>query len=217
MNHPDLNAASGVVPLPRHMWNLPIQRGYPVPWIVMQINGQYEFAVNNHLRVMRCVKECRCAICGNRLDPVMWWVGGPVAALDPHGAYADTALHHECMVYALKVCPYLAMRNWQAGRSTDNAIERLRDGPADLIDHTMIPGRPEVFMAVAARSFTVSSGSNWTDPPTQHPARPYLLIEYWRLGMKLDDVQGHELAESEFRKRAPWNQARAEAAVTKEA
>lgn len=206
-----LNAASAAAPLPRHMRNLPVHRGYPVPFIVARLNGDYIFAINDSRRVLRCINEKRCSVCGIRLEPILWWAAGPVAALDPHGAYKDTAMHHDCMTYALRVCPYLVLRNWRNGVATEAAIELAQKANVSTIDTTMIPGRPEVFIAVASRSYRMSDGG--PGGLVQIPERPFLAVEYWRLGQKLDDEQGRILAESEFKKRAPWNDALAAAAT----
>lgn len=206
-----MRANSSEVAIPRRMRGLPLWNGYPVPFIVLRLDGEYHFAVNDSKTVVRCIRENRCAICGNRLESLMWWTGGSVAAMDSHGAYADTAMHYECMSYALQVCPYLAVRSFVTGKATDRAMSDLADHPkmAGLIDTTMIPGRPEVFMCVAARSFKLTAVLN------EVPTRPYERVEYWRHGVKLDEAEGRVLAEKGYRERAPWVQQRAEEATKK--
>jgi len=186
------------VPLPKRMRALAKDhRGYPVPFIVLRdLDGKPHFVANDGERIRRALRENRCAICGSRLERLRWWVGGPLSAFHPDGAYIDTALHHACMTYALQVCPYLAAPGY-LGRIDDRLIDKDRL-PADkgmLIDHTQIPGRPVLFVAVAAIRATVS----WDPvPPVTKPKRPYLAVEYWRHGKQLSGEVGRALIHTAY-------------------
>lgn len=178
------------VPIPKRMRALERdKRGYPVPFIVLRdMNNKPHFAVNNATRQRRCAIEGRCAICGSKLGRLLWLVGGPLSAFHEHGSYLDSALHHECMTYALRVCPYLAAPVY-SGRIDAGTIDPAAlPATAVMIDYTMIPERPEVFVAVAARSLLFHKDS--TGAYYLHPARPYVSIEVWRGGRKLDADEG---------------------------
>lgn len=170
------------IPVPRRMNALQHdRRGYPVPFIVLRDSaGTPHFTVNDHHRRWRCVKEKRCAICGTKLSGLLWFVGGPLSAFHPDGAYRDTALHHECMNYAMRVCPYLALRSYQ-GRIDDLTVDydKLPNGVV-LHDPTMIDERPGVFVVVAATGYQLLSG----DPihANVRPTRPYRAVEFWKDG-----------------------------------
>lgn len=166
------------------MRGLQVERGFPVPFIVLRLDGVVRFAVNDTRRVIRCIKEKRCAICGNPLDRLMWFVGGPGSAFARHGAFVDTAMHHECMEYALRVCPYLAAPSLMAGRATERAQAQLAGNTNVIVyDPTSIPGRPEVFVAAATRGYTPNGD-------TVTPVRPYIDVEYWKHGERIDAAEG---------------------------
>lgn len=179
-------------PVPKRMRALQRDsRGYPVPFIVMRDKaGKPLFACNNTVRQARAVIERRCPICGSWLDPVMWWAGGPMSAFHERGAYNDSAMHYECMEYALQVCPYLAMPNY-LGTVTDHAAKQATAaGAKAVIEHTMLPGRPSVFVAVAARRFQmIDHGTGYYSKPD----RPYLEIQYWRHGKRISEDEAAPL------------------------
>lgn len=177
------------VPLPRRMRAMRLDhRGYPVPFIVINdSNGRPVFAANDLLRTRRCERERRCPICGNRLDRVAWFVAGPLSALLPEGAYNDGPMHYECMEYALKVCPYLAMRMTEY---VDPHITAQRVGTI-MLDTTMLPGTPPVFIAVQARTWEIRQrgyGLVLYKPVIE-------ALEYWRAGLKLDPIAGKRLSD----------------------
>lgn len=173
-------------------------RGYPIPFIVLRDPaGKPYFAVNRQERVARTIREKRCPICGNRLARVFWFVGGPQSAFSEHGAYVDTPMHQDCMEYALRVCPYLAMPGYMGSvvDSASLAVSKAVPG-IGLIDHTMIPGRPQVFVAVAAREYELSQG-----PAGSHylrPARPHLAYQFWRYGARIDPAEAVRLIQENY-------------------
>lgn len=174
------------VPLPRRMRALQRDdRGYPVPFVILRdTDNRPHFTINDDRRRMRCLVERRCQICGCRLDKVMWFVGGPQSAFHPDGCYNDTAMHYDCMEYALRVCPYLAAPNYL--RRIDAATldpAKLPPGcPPLFFDATQIPERPDLFVAVGALRQTIKPGP----PYYVKPVRPYQAVEIWRQGQKLD-------------------------------
>jgi len=177
------------VPIPKRMSMLRRDsRGYPIPFNVLRdVDGKPFFAINDDRVRARCLKEKRCAICGYRLDKLMWLVGGPLSAFHENGCYQDTPLHHDCMTYALQVCPYLSMPNY-LGRIDAAGLDpaKLPAGmPAVLVDHTQIAERPEVFVAVAILKYA------FTDNGYIKPERPYKQVEYWRDGkqVSLEEVK----------------------------
>lgn len=184
------------VPLPRRMRALQRDgRGYPVPFIVQRdARGLPVFAANDARRVLRCIAERRCGICGNRLEKRFWFAGGPLAALHAHGAYLDNAMHYECAEYALRVCPYLALKNFAHGDGIVNAaVQRLSSGTGLVEDHTMLNYRPVLFVAVCADNFTCTRQSDITF--AMRPKRPYLGMEFWQHGVRLSHTEGLLMAE----------------------
>lgn len=174
------------VEVPERMKHLPLdRRGYPIPVIVMRDeNGLPYFAVNNDIERLKCVKRKLCAICGGRLTKELWLVGGPSSAFDPHGAYIDSALHHECMTYALQVCPYLAMPGrMMMSKHSINKIEK-KLGDMLIVDPTIDPTKPKCFVAVMSYGQTITSETHIV------PLRPYHAVEFWTDGQRLSMACG---------------------------
>jgi hypothetical protein len=177
------------VKIPKLMRHLPKDpRGYPIPMTVFRDkDNKPHFAINDSsIRAGLIIKDC-CPICGNPLHPKKWFVGGPVSAFDPNGAYIDPAMHYQCMAYALQVCPYLAAPNYT--KRIDNKTLKAGAIPDSLIfiNNTMLPDRPEIFVAVECSSYDM------TIKPLEiylRPKRPYSSIEYWRYGKKLRPPPG---------------------------
>ena len=171
------------VPIPKKMNAMRRdKRGYPIPFIVVTgEDGTPYFTANHEPRRLRCILENRCSICGTRLDSSVWLVGGPVSAFHEFGAYRDPGLHHECMEYALRVCPYLAAPRYM-GRIDDAniAYDNLPAGVIGFLDPTMIAVRPDVFVAVGARRQIVTPGGE-----NVRPSKPYVAVEFWREGERI--------------------------------
>jgi hypothetical protein len=153
-------------------------RGYPIPdGVYVDPDGRAHFTINDETKRMRHLLTRCCPICGRRLKPDYWFVGGPRSAFDPNGAYIDLPMHDECAHYALRTCPYLAAPNYG---SRIDARTLSKDNPAPfLIDQTMIPERPDVFVALSCKKFTVIKGGQYV-----RPVRPYRQVEYWQYGLR---------------------------------
>jgi hypothetical protein len=164
-------------------------RGYPIPFIVLRdTTGRAHFSVNNDGKRLLCFARDLCGICGTKLYRGRWFVGGPLSALDPHGVYVDPPMHAECARFSLQVCPYLCSDHYSrsiAGRSFSEA-ERAKMA-TQVIDYTMLPERPALFLAIMSIDQKLSGQGLQT---YVRPARPYRSIEYWRHGKQLRDVEG---------------------------
>ena len=176
------------IPIPRRMRALPRDhRGYPVPFVVLRdADNKPHFAINNDLRVLKCLREERCPICGYRLDKIIWFIGGPGSAFHDNGRYLDPPMHEECAMYALQVCPYLAAPNYDGcvDAGTLDPTKLPRDCPAVFMNLSQDDTHPQIFAAVATWGRTFKA----TYPHYITPARPYVRVEFWRHGVKLSDV-----------------------------
>ena len=183
-------------PIPKRMRRLPRDaRGYPVPFVVFRdADGKAHFTINDIERVSLCLAQLLCAICGERLIAGQYWfVGGPLSALHERGAYNDTPMHRECAHYALKVCPYLALRSY-SGRVEGRTLTK----PTPILEQTMMPERPDVFVCLKAGKFTVGADR------TVRPARPYKRIEYWRDGAQIPAALGEAIAQRVLAQEIDW-------------
>lgn len=177
------------VPIPKFMQALPRdRRGLPIPAIVMlDTDGTPHFTVNDSQKRAKVLREDRCGICGNPLFRGRWFVGGPLSAFSPRGCYIDPPMHGECVAYALQVCPYLAAPRY-TGRLDDIKIDPAKvPGLIMLVDETMLPDRPETFVAIMAVGQAV-----WARGATTYvkPKAPYRQVQYWRHGSRLADSEG---------------------------
>jgi hypothetical protein len=185
-------------PVPDRMSHLPRdRRGYPIFYgAFVDEDGTPHFTINDERKRDLMVKHDLCSICGSKLFRGRWFAGGPASAFHERGCYVDMPMHDECLHYALKICPYLAAPNWaqeigpQKAKQVKTAIV--------TIDHTMIPGRPPVFVAVMAVGQTMvgNAQTEFGEHTGQYvkPAKPYRKVEYWRDGEQLPDDVGLRLA-----------------------
>ena len=153
-------------------------RGYPIPYIVFRDDeGKPHFTINDHAKVNRCKHDEICAICGQELLRGRWFLGGPMSAFHPNGAYIDPPLHHECMRFAVQTCPYLINVKYTK-RIDGNTLDMNKaKGVTSIIDPTMDPTRPKIFVAVMAVA-------QWITPNGYvQPKHPYRGLEFWRDGV----------------------------------
>jgi hypothetical protein len=91
---------------PLFMQKLPIdERGYPVPYFVQWIDGKPEFRIMDAKKLVLCVNERLCWICGGRLFREMVFVAGPMCAINRISS--EPPSHRECARYAAMACPFL--------------------------------------------------------------------------------------------------------------
>lgn len=168
-----------MIPLPLRMRHLKRDsRGYAIPATVyVDPDGKAHFTINDELKRRVAILKRLCPICGKRLKPDYWFVGGPQSAFDPRGAYIDLPMHDECAHYALRVCPYLAAPVY-SGRIDARTL--TKDNPILLVDQTMIPDRPEFFVAVCCKKFSLINSGQYIKP-----TQPYRAVEFWQHGRKV--------------------------------
>lgn len=177
------------IPIPPMMAHLERDaRGYPIPVTVLRGNdGKPHFAINDTSKRQEILRENRCPICGKHLNAGFWFVGGPRSAFDPNGAYIDPPIHHQCMRYALQVCPYLAAPNYSK-RVDLGTLDRKKSPALLFIDNTMLPDRPALFVGLLARRRQLIRGGEYVTP-----GRPYVKVEFWQQGKQLDPAEGFRL------------------------
>lgn len=184
------------IPIPDRMRYLPRdKRGYPIPFIVFRdTDGNPHFTINDDVRRAFVIANDRCAICNHHLSRGRWFVGGPASAFDPHGAYIDPPLHHECAEYALQVCPYLAAPSYS--KLVDGkTLDMDKAGGPVLLDTNVDNERPDVFVAA------MTLGQRFTPDGYIVPKRPFRRIEFWkdgkRLAIRRGDVRKGDVTQAE--------------------
>lgn len=169
-------------------------RGLPVPYIVLWDGGKPLFTVNDLRLQLNCVLKGICPICGDKLGEVFWFVGGPLSAFHPNGWYNDSACHKECLDYALVVCPYLSMPKYL--HRIDAAAASLEAKAHLLLDPTMLPDRPEIFVAVGATQQAIKP--NISDEQgflglLIRPLKPWTAVEFWKHGERIPSDEGYKV------------------------
>ena len=107
-----LNAAIKNIPLPNRMARRPVNaRGFPVPWFVAKINGEWDFRVIAPGAVVGryLPRSGACWLCGEPLGRYLAFVIGPMCAINRISS--EPPSHRECAVYAVKACPFLSKPN----------------------------------------------------------------------------------------------------------
>lgn len=161
-------------------------RGLPVPYVVLKDkDGKHHFKINYTEKTMTCIVGHLCTICGTRMkDEDRWLVGGIASAFDPKGYYLDHPVHYNCGVYALKVCPYLAIRNYNAKIDMIKLQEQLKNEYV-LNNPTVDPDRLPFFVIARPESiYYASVGDNIAIVPK----RPHLEAEFWDEGQQIEDL-----------------------------
>jgi hypothetical protein len=199
-----MTRARDTVPVPPKMLRLDRdRRGYPVPWIVQRdLDRRPFFVMNDVARVLACGNRKVCGICGQKLERDVWLIGGPGAAFHEHGAFLDPPMHHACATYALLVCPYLGTR--YTGR-VDQALAKQGRWPANmraLIEEGMIPEQPPFFVLARTRKARMVTEDS---APRFHPERPWLAVEFWVWGRRVEEAEARALLAKN--PRWPWTPA----------
>jgi hypothetical protein len=170
--------------MPERIARLPRdKRGYPIPWnVLVADDGTPFFTVNDDRKAWRAVREGLCPICGERLGRWCWLVGGPRSAFDPYGAYLDLPMHRDCGEFSLATCPYLALPRY-LGRIDVVNPEKLPPEARILLNETMIPERPELFVAVLSDKIQLLDNSPLL--PHFRPIPPFVEWTFWRHGQQI--------------------------------
>src|SRR6186997_773367 len=178
------------VPMPARMAHLPLDaRGFPTPVVVLIKDGAPVFTINDAAALEAVWARDLCGICGQPLTRGRWFVMGPASALDPNGAYVDPPMHHDCLDYAMRVCPYLAAPRY--GRLVGPAMaaqKRIATAP----DPTANNQRPPLFVAVFANGQKLMRDRLGVVVGAK-PRRPIVRFEFWCEGVLLPEPEGRAL------------------------
>jgi hypothetical protein len=93
--------------MPERIAKLPKEeRGYPITYIAAFIDGKPDLGIQDYAKVLSCVREWRCHVCGEKMGKLGYFIAYDPVPKRPR--FLDPAIHKECALYSLKVCPYLA-------------------------------------------------------------------------------------------------------------
>src|SRR5271155_6039704 len=62
--------------IPGFLSHLPTHHGLPIPFTQMFVNGVPDFRAVDPLKILKCLQETLCAVCGNHLGRFSFFIGG---------------------------------------------------------------------------------------------------------------------------------------------
>lgn len=133
--------------LPARIAALPVLRGYPVPWFVAQVDGQYDFRVADAEKRSRAVREQLCWVCGQQLGAYFCFVLGPMCGINR--TTAEPPCHRECATWSAINCPFLT-RPQMVRRDADLPAEARNPGGTAILRN---PGVTLLWITKSFRPF----------------------------------------------------------------
>jgi hypothetical protein len=144
------------VPKPPGIAALPVDfRGYPIFFSVWdegrpEDGSRHDFRVLNVAQHLRCATERLCAICGEPLDKMLYFVGGPMCL--QNRIFGDGPMHEDCARYSMKVCPHLSQPDFgYHERPGDSAL-------LDRTDPNVIHTKPVMIVLYKCADYRLISG-----------------------------------------------------------
>ena len=157
-----LNAAIKDIPLPERMRLRPVNaRGFPVPWFVPKINGDWDFRAIHPGAVVACYRKRLCWLCGQPLGRFMAFVIGPMCAINR--VSSEPPSHRDCAEYAIRACPFLSKPNM---RRNEKDLPEHREAAGIPVDHN--PGVMLLWITKSYHPLKVPNGVLFeVGPPTE--------------------------------------------------
>lgn len=121
--------------LPDRIAKLPMLRGFPVPWFVARVDGEYDFRVMDYSKLVRAVKKDLCWVCGERLGAYKSFVIGPMCGINH--TISEPPSHRECARYSARHCPFLSRPNM---KRREDEMTRANEGNCAGIGLKRNPG-----------------------------------------------------------------------------
>lgn len=126
------------------MKNLPISKqGYPTPWFVGKVDGEYDFRFANPEKMYAAIKRSLCWLCGQLLGVHKVFVIGPMCSVNR--VSAEPPCHFDCADYAARACPFLSKPKMRRNEADMPSVVREPGG--------MIKRNPGVTAIWVTRSY----------------------------------------------------------------
>lgn len=100
------------VPIPDRLKDRPRSSDMVVPFLADSTDQEHGegggvviFGKSDPVRWAECVEDRKCAMCGDRLEYWIAFIGGPRSV--QFRSFLDPAMHVECAEYAMAVCPWM--------------------------------------------------------------------------------------------------------------
>jgi len=115
--------------MPYRMRKLPVLRGYPVPWFVAMVDGQYDFRIADAQKLKQAVLGRLCWLCGESLGHYLAFVVGPMCTINR--VSSEPPSHRGCAEFSVTVCPFLL--DQEHHRRDDNLPEDITEPAGQFI------------------------------------------------------------------------------------
>jgi hypothetical protein len=138
--------------IPKRLLPLPVERGYPVPWFVAQVDGHYDFRCIDYRKMEPAIKKKLCWICGQKLGAYLAFGIGPMCCINR--TIAEPPSHKECMRWAMTVCPFLIQR--QEERRETHLPEGIKEAAG--LGNKRQPGVIVLWITTAYQPFKAPGG-----------------------------------------------------------
>lgn len=150
------------LPIPQRMQRLPRDKhGRVVPWFVAFIDGAPDFRIIREDGIGEALKYQLCWLCGQRVGKYVSFAIGPMCAVNR--VTAEPGSHHDCAIYAVRVCPFLTTPNMQR---REHGVEQARNPGGVMIRRN--PGVTLVWTSRDWSTFPDGDGGRLIDVGTAH-------------------------------------------------
>lgn len=120
--------------MPERIAGLPRDdKGRPVPFFVQWTGGKPDFRIMDPERMVACIREKLCWVCGQKMGVWKAFVIGPMCGINRTSA--EPPSHLECAEFSVRACPFL---------STPKMTRREHDLPVVKSSGIMIRRNPGV-------------------------------------------------------------------------
>ena len=157
--------------IPKRLKKRPQFKGLPIPYIAMiDDNGKPDFRVTDEAKRIGVIRNRHCQLCDEPLGRWFFFVGGTEAA--KANMYFEPAAHLDCLIYAMKVCPFIVGRIEHV--DLDKIQAQYKDKLARNVAGGMMIHKDDNFAAVRNPWWVIKKASDWTY--TRTPDGTILLV-----------------------------------------
>jgi hypothetical protein len=154
-----LNAAIRDIPMPVRLARRPVsERGFPVPWFVSRINGQWDFVNVDPRKIVEAHHRKLCWLCGGPLGRFVAFVIGPMCSINRISS--EPPAHRDCAEYAVRACPFLA-------RPAMRRNEKAAHNDGATVPGIMVQHNPGACLLWLTRSYRVEHGLFYLGEPIE--------------------------------------------------
>jgi hypothetical protein len=144
---------------PPRLARRPQFHGLPVPATAyVSPENVPDFRVTDPRKWEHVAKKSLCGLCGEPRGKVLWFIGGPKCVT--YGLFYDPPMHLECLLYALQVCPFLAMAKTFASIEAVKARHASNPDIEIREDKNAATNLPERFYVFGTRRYSIKREAN---------------------------------------------------------